>query len=727
MPLIKILEATSILTQGDSNPKSNELIAWQLDFFPVKEKNETNEAVHVDEDSEEEPSQRIVDKTDTDAETLSESKADVLRETASATDEEHSVEKGDRYVESNKLEDEEDEEDSDEGVYSSLDAPTIPLSVPLIRPLESSLDLLPPSELVRPTSLIQSTNNSLLRPSGDGLLPADEPSLPVPQTGLSWWVIGSVIGGALTGILGLVSWALNGNDDKGKNEPSKGQPDTPDDREVKKLETITEESLVINSKVVALVEDGQYRLDLHDFDFSDENVNNELALIQIKSLPDKGELYFKGQAAIVGQQVRIDEIPTLSYLPAPDGFGKNYSSFSFTTNDGKSENETGKLSFNVLGVDDAPHSEDVSVGFSKKGTYSITQKSINYSDIEQDTMSHLRIDRLPEKGFLQVDGQRLEAAQLIAVSGEFGWPEIIYTPEGEQAADFLFSVANEVNGKQVMSVGPYTFTLSPIEIKEAPETRSKQMIFNEDEQFVFGLEDFAFIDANSHDSLHAVQIKNLPEQGALLFDGNAVSAGQSIFSEHIGKLIYKPEDNAFGENYTQFDFTVSDGLLFSEVETIAFTVNAIEDKPISKDVTIQVEAGSTYWLKQADLYFEDVDDGDSFQRIYIDKYPDDDQLIYSEWGKMLAVSSEHGLMSVLAYNGPAFGLSFTPSGDADAEVEFRVSSKAMNDYSPTLPSDISDTYHLYFDVVPALSGPAFYATEESTFLNDMYPVQSLIG
>ncbi|WP_263322328.1 cadherin-like domain-containing protein [Endozoicomonas sp. Mp262] len=59
-----------------------------------------------------------------------------------------------------------------------------------------------------------------------------------------------------------------------------------------------------------------------------------------------------------GQQILVRDLSDLTYQPAQDEYGKDYSSFKFQVSDGAKESTIQQLTFNVLPINDAPILED---------------------------------------------------------------------------------------------------------------------------------------------------------------------------------------------------------------------------------------------------------------------------------------------------------------------------------------------------------------------------------
>jgi hypothetical protein len=102
----------------------------------------------------------------------------------------------------------------------------------------------------------------------------------------------------------------------------------------------------------------------------------------------------------------------------------------------------------------------------------------------------------------------------------------------------------------------------------------------EDTDLTIAAGDLNFADADG-DTLQSVTITGLPGAGALTLDGVAIAEGQVISRADIdaGKLKFAPAADEFGEGYSSFTYTVSDGVLSSSEATATIDVVAVNDAP----------------------------------------------------------------------------------------------------------------------------------------------------
>ena len=111
---------------------------------------------------------------------------------------------------------------------------------------------------------------------------------------------------------------------------------------------------------VSTDEDIAYNFQESDFPFSDGDPDDSLVSVGILKLPLPGTFKFDGNALSDSSltddyKVDADDIDKLTFEPAPNGYGNNYASFTFTVNDGKvSSTLPSTMTINVTEVNDPP-------------------------------------------------------------------------------------------------------------------------------------------------------------------------------------------------------------------------------------------------------------------------------------------------------------------------------------------------------------------------------------
>lgn len=126
------------------------------------------------------------------------------------------------------------------------------------------------------------------------------------------------------------------------------------------------------------------------------------------------------------------------------------------------------------------------------------------------------------------------------------------------------------------------FVINVANINDAPTSSDATVTATEDTQYVFTPANFAFTDVDSGNAIQKIRVTQLESAGALKFNGADVTADQEIAISDItsGKLTFDPATNANGTGYTNFQFKVSDGTLYSTSSyTMTINMTAVNDLP----------------------------------------------------------------------------------------------------------------------------------------------------
>ena len=110
------------------------------------------------------------------------------------------------------------------------------------------------------------------------------------------------------------------------------------------------------NKTIEINEDEAYVFTLGDFKFSDIDTNDVLTSVKIESLPSFGVIKLNGKAVSEGAIITKANIDAglLTYITAQDGFGKPYTTFTFSVNDGIANSIPATITLNATDTNDAP-------------------------------------------------------------------------------------------------------------------------------------------------------------------------------------------------------------------------------------------------------------------------------------------------------------------------------------------------------------------------------------
>ena len=219
---------------------------------------------------------------------------------------------------------------------------------------------------------------------------------------------------------------------------------------------------------------------------------------------------------------------------------------------------------------------------------------------------------------------------------------------------------------------------------DEPTATSNTVSVDEDNSHTFTADNFGFSDVDDGDSLQSVTITRLPGAGSLTLNGSAVTTGQEISASDIGDLVFTPVENANGDNYADLQFTVSDGTASSNVQTLTFDVEAVNDAPTASDNTLTIEEDSSHTFSASDFGFSDIDEGDSLQSVTISQLPGSGSLSLNG----TAVTANQVISASEISN-----LVFAPAADANGEgyanLQFTVSDGDASSGAQTITFNIT--------------------------------------
>ncbi|WP_129782201.1 tandem-95 repeat protein [Peristeroidobacter soli] len=403
---------------------------------------------------------------------------------------------------------------------------------------------------------------------------------------------------------------------------------------------------------LTLDEGGSKYLSSSDFPFSDVD-GNTLDAVIITSLPSHGTLTLNGQPVSANDVILVANLGSLRYTPSSnyngsDSFGYQVRDNGGTTSGGVNTSSSATLSITVNAVNDAP-----AVNLVNGATASYTEgasavqlaSGVTLSDPELDALNDgagnwsgasISLQRSDFSnsddtfGFVNANDLRFDAGSIYKMVGseesvigtysslggvlsinfsaagsvvatsadaDHVLQQVTYSNSSEDpdsSVQLTYTVTDGNSGSQGSGQslsGTGTLTVNITAVNDAPETEDKIVTINEDQSYTFSSPDFAITDTED-DSLAAVVIDSLPNNGTLYYDGEAITSDQltagfevSVADLSSGKLTFTPGENYYGS--TSFDFSVRDnggtangGEDTSESATFTFDMRSVNDAPM---------------------------------------------------------------------------------------------------------------------------------------------------
>ncbi len=279
-----------------------------------------------------------------------------------------------------------------------------------------------------------------------------------------------------------------------------------------------------------------------------------------------------------------------------------------------------QVTVKVTDVNEVPTTNDVTAS-ANEGVSSV-QVVLTGNDPE-GALSSFKITGLPSGGTLYSDAgltHAIGSGDLISATG--GSATVYFKPSSADANGTSTFHYTSVDSSGLTDATPATATVTINSVNDAPSGADKTFTITEDgSKSSFTAADFGFSDThdNPANSLASVIIKTLPGAGALLLNGVAVEAGDTIMASDLSKLTFTPYADENGTGYASFTFQVKDngGTANGGVDTdpathtITFDVTAVNDAPVvwaPSDLNFVPASGSTSDTTYLNMVkFADVD------------------------------------------------------------------------------------------------------------------------
>ncbi len=388
----------------------------------------------------------------------------------------------------------------------------------------------------------------------------------------------------------------------------------------------TNEAPTSQDDYLLVEEDGVLAFTEADFNFADANSADELVFITVTSLPEKGKLLLEGMMVEAGQRIEKAQVSKLTFEPAADEFGDNYSSIGFKVSDGVLESAEHSINVKVLAINDKPAGIDSLLLVNEDEAYTFAVTDFGFVDKDHEQPTSIMIVSLPAKGSLLFSGEPVALDQVIEAS-EIS--NLVYVPltneNGAGYAQFDFIVNDGFAGSEDAA----TLYLSVQAVNDTPIAQDGIISVNEDGEHAFSVDDFGFADLEG-DALASIRIVGLPEAGMLTLSDTPVLEGQVIAAAEIPQLKFAPQSDDYGQSYAKIRFHVNDGASDSiAMATLQVDVVPMNDAPKALNSTVAVNEDEAYFFSAEDFLFEDAD-GDALSHIIIDSLPSQGELKFQD-------------------------------------------------------------------------------------------------
>ena len=229
---------------------------------------------------------------------------------------------------------------------------------------------------------------------------------------------------------------------------------------------------------------------------------------------------------------------------------------------------------------------DVTTVEDEKHTFSAAD--FNFEDADMDilvsvTLVELLADGAPTfEGALTFDDAVIASGDLpkSVTKAELDAGKLVYTPPENANGDRYASFAFRVSDGNLDSNSAPAMIINVTAVNDRPKGARAGVTIEGGRLYTFTAADFPFTDVDG-DMLASVKVVDLPVDGDLILNDAVIASGdlpKSVTKAELddGKLMYRPPENASGENFASFEFKVNDGtdeLTSDSMDSYAMNIN----------------------------------------------------------------------------------------------------------------------------------------------------------
>ncbi len=288
--------------------------------------------------------------------------------------------------------------------------------------------------------------------------------------------------------------------------------------------------------------------------------------------------YAKSSDPLHGSVV-VNPDGSFTYTPNTDFNGSD--SFVVVVSDGQGGSATSTVFVNVTPVDDQlpPTGADTTRSTPEDLPYVLQANDFGFQDGNPgDTLAAVRIDSLPARGSLTLNGVPVAAGQLVSAADiAAGRLSFIGAPNenGSAYASFTFTVQDNTG---LFDDAPNRFSFDVTPVSDTPVAGNDRAVTDEDTAVLIPVlaNDS---DADVGDTLSIVAINGTP----IAANGTVTVANGTVTLRPDGQLLFTPAADYHGS--TGFTYTVTDGQT-PVTGNVTVVVNPVNDPPVARPDTI---------------------------------------------------------------------------------------------------------------------------------------------
>jgi hypothetical protein len=244
------------------------------------------------------------------------------------------------------------------------------------------------------------------------------------------------------------------------------------------------------------------------------------------------------------------------------------------------------------------------------------------------------VNQLPENGTLLLRKSALKVGQTFTQRDiDLGRLSYQHSGDGTLGDRFNFTVTDGTN-----TLSPATFNIA-VDADGRPNLRfNRNLIVNEGAAAVITENFLQVTDADTGRDQIVYTVTSLPSQGTLLYNGAAVSVGQTFTQKNISSGLIRYRHSGSETRRDNFTFTVTDGTTTLDRTTFNIKVKPVSDPPVlTNNEELNVDEGAIAPLDSTLLKTFDVDNTATELVYTVTDAADNGRLLLD--GRLLSVGS----------------------------------------------------------------------------------------
>ncbi|HIO72454.1 MAG TPA: tandem-95 repeat protein, partial [Flavobacteriales bacterium] len=288
-------------------------------------------------------------------------------------------------------------------------------------------------------------------------------------------------------------------------------------------------------------------------------------------------------------------------------------SLKVTVSDGDNTSSATTVTISVNNVNDKPTiTSNPSVTTDEDVEYVFSTSNWNYSDVDNDALSKVKITGLESKGWLYLDANdndTYDSDEDVTDEHEITTSNISnghlrFAPVANGNGSAYTTFTFQVRDGTVYNGSDRTMTINVTAVNDKPTTSAQTVSVNEDTDVAITL---AGADVDGDNLTYA--ITTLPSNGTLYQTsdsstrGDAISSTGTTVSDESHQVIYRSAEHGNGNGHGNFAFKVNDGTVDSDVAAVTVNVAAVNDVPVAaaQTVTVNEDTDVTITLSGTDV------------------------------------------------------------------------------------------------------------------------------